>query len=108
MTVSSPSPCPAPAAVPAPATTPAQRRAVHAKRLLAERGLMEAVTFSFMRRDWAELFGGGAPALALVNPISADLDQMRPSLLPNLLAAAGRNAARGYRRCGAVRGRAAL
>jgi len=82
--------------VPAPATTPSQRRAVHAKRLLAERGLLEAVTFSFMRRDWAELFGGGAAALALVNPISADLDQMRPSLLPNLLAAAGRNAARGY------------
>ncbi|HSY87728.1 MAG TPA: phenylalanine--tRNA ligase subunit beta [Verrucomicrobiae bacterium] len=83
-------------AVPAPATTPSQRRAVHAKRLLAERGLLEAVTFSFMRRDWATLFGGGAAALALVNPISADLDQMRPSLLPNLLAAAGRNAARGY------------
>jgi phenylalanyl-tRNA synthetase beta chain len=84
------------AAVPAPATTPAQRRAVHAKRLLAARGLMEAVTFSFMRRDWAALFGGGAPALALVNPISTDLDQMRPSILPNLLAAAGRNAARGH------------
>lgn len=84
------------AAVPAPATTPAQRRGVHAKRLLAERGLMEAVTFSFMRRDWAELFGGGAPALTLVNPISADLDQMRPSILPNLLAAVGRNAARGF------------
>jgi phenylalanyl-tRNA synthetase beta chain len=84
------------AAVPAPATTPAQRRGVHAKRLLAARGLMEAVTFSFMRRDWAQLFGGGAPALSLVNPISADLDQMRPSILANLLAAAGRNAARGH------------
>jgi len=87
---------PSSAPMPAPATTPAQRRAVHAKRLLAERGLMEAVTFSFMRRDWARLFGGGDPALALANPISADLDQMRPSLLPNLLAAAGRNAARGF------------
>jgi phenylalanyl-tRNA synthetase beta chain len=77
-------------------TTPGQRRAVHAKRLLAERGLMEAATFSFMRLDWARLFGGGAPALTLANPISADLDQMRPSLLPNLLSAAGRNAARGH------------
>src|SRR5262249_48602743 len=83
-------------AMPGTATTPAQRRAVHAKRLLAERGLMEAVTFSFMRLDWAKLFGGGEAALTLANPISADLDQMRPSLLPNLLAAAGRNAARGY------------
>jgi phenylalanyl-tRNA synthetase beta chain len=54
------------------------------------------VTFSFSRLEWARLFGGGDPALTLANPISADLDQMRPSLLPNLLAAAGRNAARGY------------
>jgi phenylalanyl-tRNA synthetase beta chain len=82
-------------ALPAPATSPTQRRAIHAKRLLAERGLLEAVTFSFMRRDWAETFGGGGPELTLANPISADLDQMRPSLLPNLLTAAGRNAARG-------------
>jgi phenylalanyl-tRNA synthetase beta chain len=82
--------------IPEHATTPAQRRAVHARRLLAERGLMEAATFSFMRLDWAKLFGGGDPALTLANPISADLDQMRPSLLPNLLAAAGRNAARGF------------
>ena len=57
---------------------------------------MEAVTFSFTRLEWARLFGGGDPALTLANPISADLDQMRPSLLPNLLAAAGRNAARGF------------
>jgi phenylalanyl-tRNA synthetase beta chain len=84
------------AAMPDAATTPAQRRAVHAKRLLAERGMMETVTFSFMRLDWAKLFGGGEVSLTLANPISADLDQMRPSLLPNLLSAAGRNAARGY------------
>jgi len=84
------------AAMPEAATTPAQRRAVHTKRLLAERGLMEAATFSFIRLDWAKLFGGGEPSLTLANPISADLDQMRPSLLPNLLAAAGRNSARGY------------
>src|SRR5262245_48870572 len=53
-------PCSAP--LPAPAITPAQRRAVQAKRLLAERGLLEAVTFSFIRLDWARLFGGGQPA----------------------------------------------
>jgi phenylalanyl-tRNA synthetase beta chain len=84
------------APLPEPATTPAQRRAAHAKRLLAQRGLLEAVTFSFLPRDWAKLFGGGAPELTLAKPISADLDQMRPSLLPNLVAAAARNAARGY------------
>jgi phenylalanyl-tRNA synthetase beta chain len=44
----------------------------------------------------AELFGGGAPALALANPIAAELSDMRPSLLPGLAMAARRNADRGY------------
>ena len=37
-----------------------------------------------------------AAALRLANPISADLDVMRPSILPNLAAAAKRNADRGF------------
>jgi phenylalanyl-tRNA synthetase beta chain len=60
------------------------------------RGLVEAVTFSFISTREAELFGGAKPELRLVNPISADLDAMRPSLLPGLLSAARRNADRGY------------
>jgi phenylalanyl-tRNA synthetase beta chain len=44
----------------------------------------------------AELFGGGKPELVLANPISSELTDMRPSLLPNLVAAAGRNMARGF------------
>ena len=48
------------------------------------------------RSEQAELFGGGAEALALANPISSELSDMRPSLLPNLIAAAGRNVARGF------------
>jgi phenylalanyl-tRNA synthetase beta chain len=82
-------------AMPEPALSPAQRRVPLAKRLLASRSLTEAVTFSFMPRQLAERFGGGQPALLLANPISADLDAMRPSILPNLLQAAARNAARG-------------
>ena len=82
--------------LPKPALGPVQRRAAFLRRSLAARGLVEAVTFSFMPRAQAELFGGGAAALTLANPISADLDVMRPSLLPNLLAAAQRNADRGY------------
>jgi phenylalanyl-tRNA synthetase beta chain len=42
------------------------------------------------------MFGGGGEALRVANPISAELDAMRPSLLPNLLAAARRNADRGF------------
>ena len=75
--------------------TPLQRRTRQAKRSLAACGLVEAVTWSFVSRKDAELFGDGRPALPLANPISADLSDMRPSLLPGLTAAAGRNAARG-------------
>jgi phenylalanyl-tRNA synthetase beta chain len=79
-----------------PALTPMQRRAELVRRTLAARGLNEAVTFSFVSTREAELFGGSKPALRLVNPISADLDAMRPSLLPGLIAAARRNADRGF------------
>ncbi len=76
--------------------TPAQRRVSAARTALAWRGLYEGVTFSFLPRRHAELFGGGAEALTLANPISADLDVMRPTPLANLAAAAVRNADRGY------------
>jgi phenylalanyl-tRNA synthetase beta chain len=83
------------AAIPAPILTLLQKRTRTARRALATQGLVEAVTWSFISHDRAELFGGGAPELALANPIAADLSDMRPSLLPGLLAAAQRNADRG-------------
>jgi phenylalanyl-tRNA synthetase beta chain len=79
-----------------PALAPVQRRAELVRRSLAARGLVEAVAFSFIPVREAELFGGAKPELRLVNPISADLDAMRPSLLPGLITAARRNADRGY------------
>ncbi len=82
-------------ALPKPALSSEQRRTRTARRALAARGLVEAVTYSFVSSDRAALFGGHCEALRLVNPISADLDVMRPSPLPNLIAAAGRNADRG-------------
>ena len=78
-----------------PSVTPAQRRPMLAKRALAARGLMEAVTFSFMPTPLTELFGGVPAELKLVNPIASDLDAMRPSIVPNLLMAAKRNLDRG-------------
>jgi phenylalanyl-tRNA synthetase beta chain len=86
-----------PGAVPATAVTGGLRRSIVAKRMLAERGLMEAVTFSFMPASQAELFGNVKDELKLLNPISADLDAMRPSILPNLLAAVRRNLDRGVK-----------
>lgn len=79
-----------------PALTVKQRRVGMARRTLAARGLSEAVTWSFMAGPVAELFGGVEDGLRLVNPISADLDVMRPSILGNLIQAAGRNADRGF------------
>jgi phenylalanyl-tRNA synthetase beta chain len=79
-----------------PVLTAIQTRIRKAKRALAARGLTEAVTWSFVSKREAELFGGGKPELALANPIAAELSDMRPSLLPGLMMSAQRNADRGY------------
>ncbi len=79
-------------ALPQPALLTNQRRHSQARRVLAGRGMTEAVTYSFLSTERANMFGGANPSVTLVNPISADLDVMRPSLLPNLLDAAKRNA----------------
>ncbi|MBY6240993.1 phenylalanine--tRNA ligase subunit beta [Methylosinus sp. Sm6] len=73
-----------------------QKRTRFARRALAGRGLVEAVTWSFVPKEQAQAFGGGGADLALANPIAAELSDMRPSLLPGLLAAAGRNSSRGF------------
>lgn len=75
--------------------TTLQIRTRSARRALAVRGMMEAVTWSFIPAKHAELFGGGQDSLKLANPIAADMSDMRPSLLPGLIAAAQRNADRG-------------
>ena len=79
-----------------PVLTPLQARTRRAKRALAARGLVEAVTWSFIAHAAAEQFGGGQPALQLANPIASDLSDMRPSVVPGLVAAAQRNADRGF------------
>jgi phenylalanyl-tRNA synthetase beta chain len=79
-----------------PVLTPIQLRTRKAKRALSARGLVEAVTWSFISKSQAELFGGGQPELALANPIAAELSDMRPSLIPGLVASAQKNADRGY------------
>ncbi|CAN7592741.1 phenylalanine--tRNA ligase subunit beta [Neorhizobium sp. LjRoot104] len=76
--------------------TTLQIRTRTAKRALASRGMLEAVTWSFIPEDQAKLFGGGARGLKLANPIAADMSDMRPSLLPGLLSAAQRNADKGF------------
>jgi phenylalanyl-tRNA synthetase beta chain len=78
-----------------PVRTSLQQRVPLARRALAERGMNEAVTWSFLPRKQAERFGGGGADLRLLNSIDATLDTMRPSILPTLIDAASRNEARG-------------
>ncbi len=81
-------------ALPNAAITSQQRRVRQVRRTLATRGLLEAVTYSFLDGRTARLFGGDG-SLILANPISPELDEMRPAILPNLIAAAAKNEARG-------------
>jgi len=87
--------------------TPIQQRTRRAKRALAARGMIEAVTWSFIAKPHAELFDRdppakaqanrrGHPELSLANPIAADMSDMRPSLLPGLVLTAQRNIDRGF------------
>jgi phenylalanyl-tRNA synthetase beta chain len=89
-------PLPEIARPPGGALTVRQRRIRDARRLMAARGYAEAVTWSFTRREWAEMLGGGQPELVLSNPIAAELSTMRPSALANLIDAAARNARKGF------------
>ena len=84
------------AGVAKPVLTETQRRRRLTRRVLAARGLVEAVTWSFVAPEHAKLFGGGKTELTLSNPISTELAEMRPSLLPGLITAAQRNRDRGF------------
>ena len=76
--------------------TPAQQRVVTVKHELANRGMLETVTWSFTDSKTAKDFRRSEEAILLYNPITAELDEMRPSILPNLLIAVKNNIARGY------------
>lgn len=73
-----------------------QNRKALARRTLAAQGLVECVTFSFMADKEAALFATPDPGLRLVNPIAADLGQLRPTPVATLALAAKRNADRGF------------
>ena len=89
-------PMPRPGGVARAVLTEAQRRVRRVRRVLAGRGMTEAITWSFISRATAGAFGGGQDALELANPISSEMSWMRPSLLPGLLAAVQRNRNRGF------------
>jgi len=84
---------------PAAAETPLLAKTRNARSALAARGLQDCITWSFISRDEAVAFGSNDNALerlTLQNAISSEMDVMRPSILPTLLASAKRNAAKGF------------
>jgi phenylalanyl-tRNA synthetase beta chain len=78
-----------------PVLTETQKRVRRARRVLAGRGMVEAITWSFIPKKEAEVFGSAKPELDLANPISVEMSSMRPTLLAGLLTAAQRNRNRG-------------
>ncbi len=82
--------------IPKPVMTPTQRRQSMARRTCAALGYNECVTYTFIDKASAALFGGDDDTTMLENPISSEMSHMRPDLLPGLLQAAARNQARGY------------
>lgn len=89
-------PLPPVPAAPQGVLSPRQSRVRGARRALAAMGYAETVGWSFTSTRNADLFGGARPELRVINPISSELDVMRPSALPGLIEAAARNAARGF------------
>ena len=65
-----------------------------ARRTLVARGWYEIVTYSFVNPELQAEIEPDAPALALSNPISADLGVMRAGLWPGLIQGARQNLAR--------------
>ncbi len=74
---------------------PHQKRESAIRRALAARGLNQAITWSFMNSELAKHFD--SKGIKIANPIASDLDEMRPSLVPNLLSAVKRNQDRGIK-----------
>ena len=65
------------------------------KRLIANRGYLETVTWSFMDSENAN-FISNSSSVHIKNPISNELNTMRPSTFPNLLSSINLNVSRLY------------
>ena len=67
------------------------------RRVLADLGLTEALTYPFGPDRWAEALGEAGETVRIANPLSAEGSELRTKILPGLLDAAARNRAFGAR-----------
>ena len=76
-----------------------QRDLQRMRRLFASRGLTETINYSFISAVQAKAFSDDISSLTLINPISAEMAVMRPSLIPGLAVVAIRNRDHGVENC---------
>jgi phenylalanyl-tRNA synthetase beta chain len=67
------------------------------RRLLADLGLAEALTYPFGPDRWTEALGEARDTVRIANPLSVEGSELRTTILPGLLDAAARNRAFGAR-----------
>lgn len=66
------------------------------RRIIASRGLLETISYSFINEQDAIDYGGGINSLKVLNPISEELSDMRPTPLASIINTADENSKRGY------------
>lgn len=71
------------------------KNSLRSKRFLAQRGINELITWSFASSKDSKFYIDDQ-TLNIKNPISEELDVLRPSLIPNLLGAVKKNNSRGF------------
>lgn len=79
-----------------PILTKKQKQIKMIKRSIASRGLMEIISYSFVNNKESLDFGGGNSNLKIVNPISDELSEMRPTPLASLVSIGNENFKKGY------------
>lgn len=82
------------AELPLPSIQESQVSAAQVRRHLVARGYQEAITYSFVEAGLAKLFDNQHEAVALANPISAEMAVMRTTLWAGLSKAVAYNQAR--------------
>ncbi|MDX2049892.1 MAG: phenylalanine--tRNA ligase subunit beta [Rickettsiaceae bacterium] len=74
-----------------PLVTSDQKKSERLRRCAASLGYDEVITWSFMNDEYAKHFDAQKQELFIKNPISSELNYMRPTVIPNLLGNVARN-----------------